>query len=72
MSAAEDVAQHIYGSLLDLRRRLDAEVALEVARAVVDGASRAVEELSEAARSEAAGRAGHDPGDFSGAGSSKH
>jgi len=47
MSAAEDVARHIHGSLLDLRRRVDTEVAIEVARAVVEGATRALEELSE-------------------------
>ena len=47
MSAAEDVARHIHGSLLDLRRRVDTEVAIEVARAVVEGATRALEELTE-------------------------
>ena len=36
MSAAEDVARHIHGSLVDLRRRVDADVAIEVARAVID------------------------------------
>ena len=47
MSTAEDVSQHIHGSLLDLRRRLDADVALEVARAVLEGAARAVRDLTE-------------------------
>jgi len=45
MSAAEDVARHIHGSLLDLRRRVDGDVAIAVARAVVEGASRALEDL---------------------------
>lgn len=47
MSTAEDVSQHIHGSLLDLRRRLDADVALEVARAVLEGATRAIRDLAE-------------------------
>ena len=47
MDAAEDVAAHIHGSLLDLRRRLDTEIALAVARAVVMGATRAIQELNE-------------------------
>jgi len=45
MSAAEDVAQHICSSLLGLRRRLDAEVVIAVARAVAEGAQRALEQL---------------------------
>ena len=47
MSAADDVAEHIHGSLIDLRRRLDMETAIQVARAVVVGASQALRELSE-------------------------
>jgi hypothetical protein len=45
MSAAEEVSRHIHGSLLDLRRRVDTEVAIDVARAVAEGAARALEEL---------------------------
>lgn len=47
MSAADEVASHIHGSLLDLRRRLDAEVAIDVARAVLEGATRALAELTQ-------------------------
>jgi hypothetical protein len=47
MSATEEVSRHIHGSLLDLRRRVDTEVAIEVARAVAEGAARALDELTE-------------------------
>jgi cob(I)alamin adenosyltransferase len=47
MSAADEVAIHIHGSLLDLRRRLDARTAIEVARAVVRGAEQALRTLSD-------------------------
>jgi hypothetical protein len=47
MSASEEVSRHIHGSLLDLRRRVDTEIAIEVARAVAEGAARALEDLVE-------------------------
>lgn len=47
MSATDDVAEHIRGSLMDLRRRLDSETAIEIARAVMSGATRALKDLSE-------------------------
>ena len=47
MNRAEDVAEHIYASLVDLRRKVDVEVAMEVARAVADGAARALGTLSD-------------------------
>jgi hypothetical protein len=47
MNAADDVAEHIRGSLMDLRRRLDAETAIEIARAVLSGATRALQDLSD-------------------------
>jgi hypothetical protein len=46
MNTAEDVADHIYGRLLDLRRTVDTSVAIAVARAMIDGANRAIDELS--------------------------
>lgn len=46
MGAADEVADHIRASLLDLRRRLDASVARQIAQAVLDGATRALAELS--------------------------
>lgn len=47
MSAADEVTSHIRGSLLDLRRRLDADVAIEVTRAVMLGAAQALRELTD-------------------------
>jgi hypothetical protein len=61
MSATEDVARHIHASLVDLRRRLDTEVAIEVARAVIEGASRALDELTEAIEDKSGPRGGTDP-----------
>ncbi len=47
MSAADDVAEHIRGSLMDLRRRLDTQTAVEVTRAVMRGAAEALHDLSQ-------------------------
>jgi hypothetical protein len=46
MSTADDVRVYIRGSLLDLERRLDTQTAVEIARAVVEGATQALEDLS--------------------------
>ncbi len=73
MTASEDVTEHIRGSLLDLRRRLDADVAIEVARAVMLGAAQALRELSGDGEAGGEGaRAPSRPHDFSEAGGSKH
>ena len=72
MSAAEDVARHIHGSLVDLRRRVDADVAIEVARAVIEGANRALEELTEASGDNSGASFEIDPSTHDAAGSSKH
>ncbi len=47
MDVAEDVRSHIHDSLLDLRRRLERETVLQIARAVLAGASDALSELAE-------------------------
>ncbi len=72
MSVAEDVAQHIHGSLLDLRRRLDPDVVIEVARAIVEGATRALGDLAEDRAEAPRSPAARDPIEFDLAGSVKH
>lgn len=47
MSATDDVVEHIRGSLLDLRRRLDSDVVADIARAVRKGAEEALTEITD-------------------------
>jgi len=48
MSATDVVVEHIRGSLLDLRRRLDSETVADIARAVMLGADQALRALDDA------------------------